>query len=178
MKERRIHDFIPYIKDYYTIKENGEIYSDNCGIMKVRNKPGTEYKMINFMALDGTKKTFKVHRLVMMAFSPIENYENLQVNHKDGNKANNHIDNLEWVTPRENQLHAFKLGLKKAKRGEDCPTSKLTREDVIKVFELRKEGFTQKEIGDIMGCTHSNISAILNHKSWKDITFNDYLERE
>jgi hypothetical protein len=41
--ERRIHDFLPEIKDYYTITDEGKVYSDNSGLMKTRNRPGAEY---------------------------------------------------------------------------------------------------------------------------------------
>ena len=93
--EKRLHDFLPELKDFYTINDKGEIYSDNSGLMKTRNKGNTEYQIINFMKQDGTKKTYRVHRLVMMAFNPVENMDKLEVNHKDGNKKNNAIDNLE-----------------------------------------------------------------------------------
>ena len=75
--------------------------------MKTRNKGNTEYQIINLTLQDGSKKTFRVHRLVLMAFAPIENMQNLEVNHIDGNKKNNSLSNLEWVTSSENKLHAF-----------------------------------------------------------------------
>lgn len=103
MEKKRIHDFLPEIKDYYTIYSNGDIYSDNSGKMKTRNRAGTEYQIINFSRTDGKKQTFRVHRLVLMAFNPIEGLENLEVNHKDGNKKNNDLSNLEWCTSSENK---------------------------------------------------------------------------
>jgi hypothetical protein len=60
---------------------------------------------------NGKPKTYKVHRLVAKAF--IENISNKpHVNHIDGDKKNNFVDNLEWVTISENQKHAFRTGLK------------------------------------------------------------------
>ena len=165
--EKRIHDFIPEIKDYYTITSDGLIYSDNSGLMKTRDRAGTDYQIINLSKLDGSKRTFRVHRLVMMAFNPVENMNELEVNHIDGNKKNNKIENLEWCTASENQIHAFKTGLNKPRRGEESNFSKLTEDDVKKIFELREKGLLQKEIAEIIGCTKSNISCILRKKSWK-----------
>ena len=111
MEQRRIHDFIPEVKDYYTITSEGEIYSDNSGRMKTRNRSGTEYQIINLSLLNGTKRTFRLHRLVLMAFNPVPIMEELEVNHIDGDKLNNALSNLEWCTSSENQKHAFNLGL-------------------------------------------------------------------
>lgn len=57
------------------------------------------------------QKLCSIHRLVMIAFDPVENMETLQINHKDGNKTNNHIDNLEWATALENIRHSYSTGL-------------------------------------------------------------------
>lgn len=135
--------------------------------MKTRDRKGTEYQIINLSKLDGKKRTFRVHRLVMMAFNPVENMGELEVNHLDGNKKNNKLENLEWCTASENQKHAFKTGLQKARKRESSNFAKLTEEDVKQVFELRKQGLLQREIAEIVGCTSSNISAILRGKSWK-----------
>lgn len=78
-----------------------------------------------------------VHRLVATAF--LENKENKkEVNHKDGNKLNNSVENLEWVTSSENQRHAVKTGLFKARSGKDSTYS-------IKVRQLNKDGVFIKE---------------------------------
>jgi hypothetical protein len=60
--------------------------------------------------LDGRRKNYNIHRLVALAFMPNKD-RSLQVNHKDGNKQNNKLANLEWVTVSENLKHAFKTGL-------------------------------------------------------------------
>lgn len=165
--ERRIHDFIPEVKDLYTITSDGEVFSDNSGKMKTRNKGKTKYQIINFMREDGAKKTFRLHRLVMMAFEPREDIDTLEVNHKDGDKTNNKLDNLEWCSPSENQIHAYQVGLQHARRGELSNFSKLTEEEIKEIFQMRKQGMLQREIADKIGCTRSNISYILSNKTWQ-----------
>ena len=164
--KKRVHDYIPYIKDLYTIDDLGNIYSDISGKMKTRNKGNTEYQIINLMTLEGKKKTFRIHRLVMMVFHPIQNMDDMEVNHIDGNKRNNALSNLQWCTASENQLHAFQTGLQKPRKGEKSNFSKLTQKDVDKIFNLRRKGLTQKQIAEKIGCTRSNISYILSKKTW------------
>jgi hypothetical protein len=65
------------------------------------------YLLVSF-CVDNVKSNHNIHRLVARAF--IQNEANKpQVNHKDGNKQNNHVDNLEWVTCSENGLHAYRV---------------------------------------------------------------------
>lgn len=165
--EKRLKDFIPDIKDYYTVNSEGEFFSDNSGKMKTRDRAGTDYQIINFSLENGKKRTYRAHRLVLMAFSPVEGMENLEVNHIDGNKRNNRLDNLEWCTSSENQRHAFRLGLQQGRRGEKSNFSKLTQEQVQQVFELRQQGLTHRTIVEIVGCSRSNISYILKEKAWQ-----------
>ena len=94
-----------------------------CGLRKERLERPTKEKILNYnksnrgylqvcLTKDGKSKTYTVHRLVAKAFLP--NLKNKkQVNHIDGNKENNSIDNLEWVTSSENNKHAFITGLNK-----------------------------------------------------------------
>jgi len=85
-----------------------------CGGSKVNpstilkaGKSKSGYLTVSF-CIDGVKSNQSVHRLVARAF--IENESNKpQVNHKDGNKHNNNVDNLEWVTRSENGLHAYRV---------------------------------------------------------------------
>lgn len=66
------------------------------------------------------RKSFKIHRLVGQHF--ILNEENKpEINHKDGDKQNNNVNNLEWVTSSENSTHAYKAGLLKIKKGKENP---------------------------------------------------------
>lgn len=99
----------------YEICDNGDVIS-NYRQNPIVLKPGKDHK--GYLRVSLKDKTYKVHRLVAMAF--IENVDNKpQVNHKDGNKQNNNVDNLEWCTNSENQIHANKMGLRNPMRGED-----------------------------------------------------------
>ena len=110
----------------------------------------------------GKIATVYAHRLVAKAFLP--NPNNLpQVNHKDGNKLNNNVDNLEWVTNKENQIHARDIGLTKS--GEQCRNTKLSLEQVIFIREHLE--LTNIELANKFGCDPSNISKIKNGHIWK-----------
>lgn len=56
---------------------------------------------------EGKRKDWKIHRLVLSIFNPVENWEELEVNHIDGDKENNNLKNLEWATKSENQRHRY-----------------------------------------------------------------------
>ena len=91
----------------------------------------------------------------------------MEINHKDGDKTNNSLENLEWCTSSQNQKHAFKNGLQKARRGEESNFSKLAKEDIDEIFRMRSAGMTQEKIANKIGCTRSNISYILSNKTWQ-----------
>lgn len=108
------------IKGYsnYIIDENGNVYSKlKHRMLKLHNNNG--YLMVYLKYDNGISKWQYVHRLVARQFIPIPDKQGeLRVNHKDGNKANNNVHNLEWTTISENIRHAIKTGLKKITRGE------------------------------------------------------------
>lgn len=113
----------------------------------------------------GIKKTALIHRLVAEAFIP--NPDNkLEVNHKDGNSKNFSIDNLEWVTKSENQLHAYKFGLVSPIKGEKNILSKLSDKQVLDIREKYKtKMYSQREIAKEFGVSQCRINFIVNNKA-------------
>lgn len=113
------------------------------------------------------EKAKKVHRLVAEAFIP--NPENKpQVNHIDGVKHNNVVTNLEWCTPRENQLHAIDMNLITHVKGENHGRVKLTEEQVIEILNNGKYD-TYTNIGKKYGVGRKTIELILKRKKWTHI---------
>ena len=118
---------------------------------------------------NGKSESKFIHRLVAEAF--IENESNFeQVNHKDRNKLNNEVTNLEWITPKNNSLHWNKLESDKERnRGESNPNSKLKINDVLKIRELREKGMKIQDIADMFKVHNSVISNICTRKTWTHV---------
>lgn len=128
MEKEVFRDVLGY-EGLYQISNYGRVKSLErknifyCGLRKEYLERPTKEKILNYnksnrgylqvcLTKEGKSKTYTVHRLVAKAFLP--NLKNKkQVNHIDGNKENNSIDNLEWVTSSENNKHAFITGLNK-----------------------------------------------------------------
>ena len=111
-------------------------------------------------------KKFFVHRLMAITFIP--NPENKpQVNHINGIKNDNRLENLEWVTPSEQIQHAYDTGLQSAK-GEKNGQSKLTQEEVYEIYVMENAGYTHQAIADKYCVSRPHITGILNGTYWND----------
>ena len=105
-------------------------------------------------------------------FCPRDDMDTLQVNHIDGNKLNNHINNLEWTTCSENVKHAFNIGLK-TQRGEYNNLSKLTEEQVLEIIELLlSKKYSGAEIDRMYGLCKDYANSIRRHERWAYLTEN------
>lgn len=149
-------------KNRYEVFPNGIIYGkrdielkgmiDHCGYREVNINGKWEF----------------VHRIVATCF--IENPNNLPcINHKDGNKLNNDICNLEWCTYSENIKHAYKIGLEKKCLGENHHAHKLTEENVMFIrehYKPRDKQYSAVKLGKMFGVTEYAIKDVIRGKSW------------
>lgn len=107
-----------------------------------------------------------IHSLVMAAFVG-PRPSNGQCNHKDGNKSNNHLSNLEWVTPTQNMRHSVDvLG---QRRGSRHVNAKLTEAKVVEIRSLCAAGIRQKEIARRFGVSNGLVSMLKNRLYWTHI---------
>ena len=170
-------DLYPMIDDIYAISNKGRIYSKKLKrLIKIRvnGKNHNGYCMCKLHCKQGYSKSymdFGIHRLLMVMFKPVPNMKNLVVNHIDGNKTNNDLDNLEWTTFQGNTIHAYKTGLAKGKKGEDASNVSITEETAIKICDLYMTGeYTKQQIADMCNTSKSVVVNITTYNSWDYIT--------
>lgn len=166
MKEKKI-TICKYnlIYDYYA-RDDGTIYSAKSNKILSPQLDKNGYEKVQMMSDDGKRHRYSVHRLILENFNPVEGMENLQVNHIDGDKRNNKLNNLEWVTCQENISHAINNNLRAKING----ASKLTIEQVREIFIRSNNGESNITLGKEFGVHPDQIGRIKNRKSWKDVT--------
>lgn len=177
MIEEEVWKDIPGYEGLYQASNLGRVRSlnrvDALG-RRIRGrvlKPGTHldgYLMVD-LSKGGVAKHYSVHRLILLAF---RGESDLDANHRDGDKANNRLSNLEYVTPSENTQHAYDIGLVVAASGEDHSGSRLTEEEVLAIRNLYdggNNGHTQQELAELFSVSQQQISRIVNNKRWTHI---------
>ena len=157
------------IRTYYRLGGGGFAQRSHC-IMKTQvSRYGYEMVMLKV----GNKyKNMTIHRLVATHFLE-PNTEKTIVNHKDGNKLNNNLSNLEWCTYSENTRHSYANGTSKGRKGEKHHLNKIKEEDVREIFRLRETGMTHKEISLEFNLSRQHVGSILNRERWLHIKLDD-----
>lgn len=159
-----------YFKGYFISEDGLTILRESTGT--VLSQLENEFGYLTCSPVDphnGKSKKVRVHRLVAQTY--LDNPMDLpEVNHKDGNKKNNHKDNLEWVTSEGNKKHAISLGLYDGIIGENNCSSVLTDKQVHEICSLMEQGMRNKEICKIYGVDKDTISAIRIGRNWKQIS--------
>lgn len=162
-----MENFIKPIDGYeglYSIDRDGVVYSHGRNGTRggiCRQWTSASGYPVVYLSKDDKSKTLKVHRLVAKAFIP--NPDNKpQVNHKDGNKLNYSIDNLEWCTAQENIRHAHELGLSVHAKGYKAKDSRLTqgqRMQVVVMYAIEQLG--QNDIASRFNVSQATISLVI-----------------
>ena len=158
----------------YEITENGQVFAvekivisgrNNNVIRKYERKEKPQrfdkygYKRVS-LCKDGKVKTISVHRLVALNF--VEGNQNLTVNHKDGNKLNNHYSNLEFVSSSENVKHAYRIGLIKPPKNKVGTENKKAKLTEIQVKNIRESNLSLRKLANAYNVHHSVIFGIKN----------------
>jgi hypothetical protein len=150
----------------YKVFPDSRIYNSRGMLLRQQTmaKPGNNYKCITIKC-NGKKKTMLVHRMVAICF--IDNPNNLpEVNHKDFNKQNNNVSNLEWVTRKQNMQ-----GIERVRSTAMRERSHLCRSTSYQCLVARTmlaAGFRQIEVARSMDLSPDRIGS-LSHKAWKSL---------
>jgi len=156
------------IKGYegkYSITENGKIFSHISNRYLIPNITRTGYHLIRLYK-NNKQKAHTIHRLVAQTFL---GESNLTVNHIDGDKSNNHVSNLEWITHSENVQHAYDNGLKigRGVKGEAHSNSKLTNKQVLEIrYRKNTENISNVDLAKDYPVGARMIGAIINGTKW------------
>lgn len=159
-------------EEYFQVSNFGRIFSKRTNkILKTNVSFGYLSFVTRFNGRNSKSKCLKVHRLVALTF--IENPDNKSdVNHIDGNKLNNNVDNLEWVTESENVIHAYNTGLIPPDKnsGETNPAATITWEIARTIRAMKKENpkLSGKKISVILNISPHVVKNVLSNRHWKE----------
>jgi hypothetical protein len=170
---KEIFKDIPGYEGHYQISNYGRVKSLKSGkrFGKILIPQMNEKGYLKIPLSNGiTKKTCKIHRLVALTFLPIPTKDKTTVNHKNWNKLDNYINNLEWATHQENIDHAKKNKLFNNPHSENSHNAKLKNEEVFELKNLYISGlYSQRALARKYGVHPSTIYLILKNKSWQKL---------
>lgn len=151
----------------YSIDRQGRVWSHLSTRYMKHQKDKDGYSVVGLRCDKGKKKARKVHRLLAQTFIP--NPENKPcVNHKDGDKTNNSLSNLEWCTVKENVQHSYDMGLQIPLRGMSNTNAKLSDWDV-RFIRYWHNKYKLSEIADLFDVSKSLIEKVVYRVGWKHI---------
>lgn len=181
--KQEIWEPIEFVFGLYLVSNKGRVRSlphsvYGEGKNKWQTRKGkilTPEKLINgyhrfTLSYDGKSKRMSAHRLVATTFIP--NSENKpQINHRNGIKTDNRVENLEWCTGSENVKHAYTNNFFTIQKGEDSSSSKITKRQAIEIFKSKgSSGLVAKKYP----ISPKTVRDIRCGKSWSSVTGKKY----
>ena len=162
------------VSNYGRVRSNSRIIVDKNGKKRLVNpkilksapmgKKNKQYLGV-VLCNNGTSRIYKVHRLVALAFIPLVEGKDI-VNHKDGNKLNNHVSNLEWCTQQENVTHAIETGLFNPKQlrttEEEQTMNKMSSRGKQLLVTRQILGLKQSEFAELLHIPRTTLTAYEN----------------
>lgn len=158
-------DIIGY-ESHYEISNLGRVRNKRTGRFIVTKQGKLGYPKVNLWK-SNKYKTILIHRLIGIHFIPNPlNYK--EINHIDGNRTNNSIENLEWVSRKQNCIHAVETGL--VPLGQARRNSKLTNAQAMEIYKLSHSGtMKRQEIANMFQISTTQVSQIKNKREWRHI---------
>lgn len=168
------------IVDRYLISDHGRLYDNQNKCFVRYSIDKDDYFMASITVPGYGYKKIRVHRFELLSFNFIEDFEKLQVNHKDGNKQNLYIDNLEWSTPLYNTRHGWNNGLNQNVENSNG-NGKYDEQYIRKICEMIDKGLSNSQISDQLNITKkeermrmsATLAGIRKGKTYKHIS-NEY----
>jgi hypothetical protein len=156
----------------YAIDTSGIVWSCKRNPEKWQELKSKKHKQsYPFVILSsfGTDKTITVHRLVGLSFLP--NPDQLRdINHINGDKADNHVSNLEWMSHKDNVRHGIDNGFRNTATGERLANTFLTKCDVQDIYNRILAGEPNISIAKLYNIDRSLVSNIKRGKTWRSVT--------
>ena len=131
-----------------------------------KSKANNGYSVV-CLCKEGKVKQETVHRIIAKTFIPNPE-DKPQVNHINGIKTDNRIENLEWATSHENNKHAFAIGIRSMTKGQSCSWAKLTRKQAMEI-KYDFPDMPVKELAQKYNVSYGAIYGIIKKRNWKHI---------
>lgn len=163
------------------LDEDGQVYEKvQENFKKLVISSSSTYNRVSVL-INGKKKRYHVHVLMAITFLGLDlslhgiNSNSLQVDHKDGNKRNNSLENLEVITKRENYNRALKAGCYSkngyASKGKAKKSlRRFSKEDIAQIKKLKAEGLSYRKIAEQFACNHLAIYQIIKGNTYQDLS--------